>query len=665
MPLPCSARPTVTRAAWLLAALALLCAPAASQARSAGERPIPAFDGITLDGKNVAVSDFLGRRLLLVFFNPSMPVANPAARAAQRVSELSTSHNFGVLGIAVGSTRAAARDFVQRNQITYPVLDDATGRIAARLGLRQPAVLIGADAEGFMSFGTSSFDPNGTNEEQRVEDLLRTSLRLPERQPEEAVFGERPVAPLFETMRLAGGEPFRLADHAGRPVVLIFFLHTCPHCHHALEYLVPQIEKIPADKRPLLVALSVLDQPRAVRQMIAELKLDIPEVLLDPGRKVQKRFQLGGGVPVILFLDGDRRVVHRIEGWRDKRDPALARMNIAKIAGVKIPFLLNPKGYTGSDVCGVCHELELESWHYTTHANAFDTLVTHGASRNPECVGCHVVGFEQPGGYSIDAAPAHLEDVSCENCHGRGGPHLSKGFVKNGEYEAVCKTCHNATHSLGFEYASFRKNISHIQIAAMTPKEREALGGQRPGELMPSDVDYVGSAACQGCHPNEFATWEKSPHGHSLDSLAAKGKTNDADCLQCHTTAFDLAGGFPKAAAADPKSHADLARVGCESCHGPGGAHVGKDAKKRGTIISLGDKCDSCVILQICGGCHDEANDPGFAFEVEAKIERQRHGTIEAGTGKPISGAAALPSAATAPVRDELLAGRMLRELAP
>ena len=80
----------------------------------------------------------------------------------------------------------------------------------------------------------------------------------------------------------------------------------------------------------------------------------------------------------------------------------------------------------------------------------------------------------------------------------------------------------------------------------------------------------------------------------------------------------------------------DLARVGCESCHGPGGNHVAEGAVRRGTILSLGDKCDSCVILQICGGCHDDANDPGFEFEVLDKIEVLRHGTIEAGTGKPL-----------------------------
>jgi hypothetical protein len=91
------------------------------------------------------------------------------------------------------------------------------------------------------------------------------------------------------------------------------------------------------------------------------------------------------------------------------------------------------------------------------------------------------------------------------------------------------------------------------------------------------------------------------------------------------------------------ESHTDLARVGCESCHGPGGEHVKEDAVKIGNIVSLGDKCDSCVILQICGSCHDEANDPGFEFEVIEKIEAQRHGTIEPGTGKPKVEATAIP----------------------
>ena len=157
---------------------------------------------------------------------------------------------------------------------------------------------------------------------------------------------------------------------------------------------------------------------------------------------------------------------------------------------------------------------------------------------------------------------------------------------------------------------------------------------KQPRDVLPKNADYVGSDACQSCHTAEYTTWAASPHGHSIDSLQKAGKADDINCLRCHTTGYDRTGGFP--AEGNVRNHPDLARVGCESCHGPGGNHVAPDANRSGTIVSLGDKCDSCVILQICGSCHDEANDPGFEFEVEEKIERQRHGTIEAGTGKPL-----------------------------
>ena len=128
-----------------------------------------------------------------------------------------------------------------------------------------------------------------------------------------------------------------------------------------------------------------------------------------------------------------------------------------------------------------------------------------------------------------------------------------------------------------------------------------------------------------------------SPHARAFASLERAGKAGEADCLRCHTTGFGRAGGLAEGAPA--ASHPDLARVGCESCHGPGAAHVAPGARRRGSILALRDKCESCVILQICGSCHDDANDPGFAFEVREKIERQRHGTL---------GAAARDSGATA-----------------
>jgi predicted CXXCH cytochrome family protein len=249
-----------------------------------------------------------------------------------------------------------------------------------------------------------------------------------------------------------------------------------------------------------------------------------------------------------------------------------------------------------------------------------------------------VLGFGQPGGFDLDTKAQELENVGCESCHGRGGPHLSPGAVAKGDYQPLCLGCHDTKHSLGFEYASFLPKISHAanaHILTLPKEEREKILAQRGAlrtDLLPTAARHVGSDACRSCHAKEYESWAAGPHAHALASLESKQKTGDANCQKCHTTGFDRAGGF--APGASPTQYADLARVGCESCHGPGGDHINA-ANKIGTIVALGDKCDSCVILQICGSCHDDANDPGFQFEVKAKIDKIRHGTIEAGTGKP------------------------------
>ena len=78
-----------------------------------------------------------------------------------------------------------------------------------------------------------------------------------------------------------------------------------------------------------------------------------------------------------------------------------------------------------------------------------------------------------------------------------------------------------------------------------------------------------------------------------------------------------------------PTGGPTLAGVGCESCHGPGKRHVEDKGATSGTILALTDKCDSCAILLICGTCHDDANDKGFEFAIEAKLAKIRHGFRE------------------------------------
>ncbi|MEZ4330934.1 MAG: multiheme c-type cytochrome [Myxococcota bacterium] len=598
--------------------------------RHPSERPVPAFTGVTLDGQTLDVRSLLGARSVLFFFNPEIAEAAPVARAVERVGALGADHNFKVVGVGIGSTSAKLAGFVADNGLTFPVIDDSGGSITQKLQLRAPLGILGVDAEGYMSFVLGHF-PKGSELEKQVAADLRESLRIADASAtaNDGALFHWTKAPSLGVVAMSNGEVLETKALAGRPAIVIFFLHTCPHCHKALQSIKETLAALPETERPRLVAISIQNDPSAVRSAMKEHGLDFFDPYLDPGGKAADAWGITGGVPVVHVLDAEGRIRHRGEGWNGARDAGILRMKVAKLAGARVPMLLDPTGYSGNDVCGVCHELEQATWHYTKHASAYDTLVAHGADRRTDCVGCHVVGFEQPGGFDLLRRPPHLEGVGCESCHGRGGPHLSPDFVKGDDYARVCSSCHNPTHSLGFDYATFHPRIAHAKLASLSNEERAALGtdGGAERELLPTRAAYVGSEACRSCHAKEFETWAASPHARAVATLERAGQQTEADCLSCHTTAWDKPGGF--APGTPVASAPDLARVGCESCHGPGGDHVGARAPRVGTILSLGDKCDSCVIQKVCGTCHDKANDPGFEFAVEQRIDAQRHGTIE------------------------------------
>ena len=655
--------PTAAREGGEVAPAAAAAAPAPAPKRPG--RPLPAFGGYTLDDQRLEVSSFLGRRLVMLFFNPDARDAEVAVRAIEAVGDLRGKHNFAIVGVAMGSSREKARSFAQRLGISFPVLDDSSAAIAGRLGLRAPVALLGIDAEGYVTFGLPEFSAADPSAGRSLEQLVRDSLRLPGAEGPQPLDGDHPVAPVFRAKVMDSDESFDLSAARGRPVVLVFFLHTCPHCHEALRALKTALADeafaaLPEARRPVVVGVEITGRTLAVRESLKEEGLDFFPVVFDDDGSLRNDYAVFGGVPDIFLIDAQGRIAARTHGWSPPGDDALLRMRLARLAGTPVPMLLRSDGYSGNAVCGACHELQHETWSFSTHAGAYDTLVRHGSELDPECIGCHVVGWGRPGGFRGSVETPELEDVGCESCHGRGGPHQSPDFVKDGNYAPACLGCHDAKHSLGFEYATFLPRISHAanaQIAKLSPKEKQKLLAERGrpgGELLPTRAAYVGSEACRSCHSAEFDVWAASPHQRAGETLATAGKQSDAACLRCHTTGFGNPGGFPRDAAAP--AHRDLGRVGCESCHGPGGDHVKQGARHVGTILSLGDKCDSCVILQICGSCHDDANDPGFEFEVKAKIEAQRHGTLEPGTGRPKGASAArLPRAHDAALLAQLL----------
>jgi hypothetical protein len=150
---------------------------------------------------------------------------------------------------------------------------------------------------------------------------------------------------------------------------------------------------------------------------------------------------------------------------------ALFTLMIGQVMAADAPF-------EGRKKCSSCHKAQAKSWRATAHAKAMDSLKPNErkeaklkADLDPEkdytqdkdCVGCHVDGFGEKGGYTIESPKKMLAAVGCESCHGPGrlyrGDHRKAGqiFEKSGKttprknladkgqdfhFEERCNACH-------------------------------------------------------------------------------------------------------------------------------------------------------------------------------------------------------------------------------
>ena len=142
---------------------------------------------------------------------------------------------------------------------------------------------------------------------------------------------------------------------------------------------------------------------------------------------------------------------------------------------------------------------------------------------------------------------------------------------------------------------------------------------------MPAMADnaFVGSKMCKKCHLKQHKSWGATAMATAFESLKPgvkaeektaagmdpeKDYTADAACVGCHTTGYGMEGGFVSEA-----DTPDLMGVGCESCHGAGGAYMADEVhslKKKdfthaeveaaGMIVKVGEA--QCV------ACHNEDN---------------------------------------------------------
>lgn len=163
-------------------------------------------------------------------------------------------------------------------------------------------------------------------------------------------------------------------------------------------------------------------------------------------------------VPLPDDSDRDPTVRALLEGYAQR----VNEHNRVALAGVLPPPVGEGQAsYVGTARCGECHAEAVTWWGTTLHGHAYQTLVDVHKEYNLSCVGCHVTGYQRPGGSTVThlGARGELRDVGCENCHGPGSLHSDDpdgGHIARDMAEDTCLRCHTPEHSDRFVYDVYR-----------------------------------------------------------------------------------------------------------------------------------------------------------------------------------------------------------------
>ena len=181
----------------------------------------------------------------------------------------------------------------------------------------------------------------------------------------------------------------------------------------------------------------------------------------------------------------------------------------------------NPlSGYVGSQACATCHQQEFNQWAHTSHATAFNTLLTVGKQFYPECISCHVTGFKYETGYQIgNQESEELIDVGCETCHGPGKQHINtplttniRGQVRN----AVCMECHTSSHSPGFSQI-VEHVMPEVDHSRTEPNLKTILEQRMRGPMKPQVELFVMSFCPFGAQAEEELLPFIEKYGDAVD----------------------------------------------------------------------------------------------------------------------------------------------------
>jgi len=162
----------------------------------------------------------------------------------------------------------------------------------------------------------------------------------------------------------------------------------------------------------------------------------------------------------------------------------------------------------------------------------------------------------------------------------------------------------------------FGKNILAVLAAALV------TGAILSSASLAAEATFVGASKCKMCHLNEHKIWSAHSHAKAFEVLKIE-EQKMPECVGCHTT------GAGKPAAAE----ADLAGVGCESCHGPGSLYKAMDVMNKSKYqadrpAAHARSVEMGLIIpdeKTCVTCHNSKSPTFKGFDFAAAKEKIKH----------------------------------------
>jgi len=280
----------------------------------------------------------------------------------------------------------------------------------------------------------------------------------------------------------------------------------------AIEAVLPQLKE--QAQVLVLLAHADMDETLALAKRFPEFRLVVtaggpPEPPSKPARVEGSGALLvevgekGMDAVVVGIFDDPEQPTRYQRVPLDSRFPGTAEMKALLVAyqeelkragwsGLGLRSLPHPQSelngrFVGSKACKDCHEESYDIWKKTGHAKAYETLVELDPPRqfDPECISCHVIGwnpqkyYPYDGGYTSLEETPHLIDVGCESCHGPGGAHVAAEsgsdeqlqiklqeamvITKEESRQRQCFTCHDGDNSPDFDFDTYWPDVEHYE----------------------------------------------------------------------------------------------------------------------------------------------------------------------------------------------------------